>query len=224
MIKKYAKLLSKKFRNLKPIKPWTKYTYCWDPGHGGLIDGVYQTDGKRSPIFPDGRILYEGVFNRNVVNFLKVKCKKKGIRFFDVVDSQHDIPMYARTNKANAKNIQTPCIYVSVHANADKYGDKFTSAHGTETYYFKKGTRYSVRGKEMATKLQQFLIEEIGLTDRGAKGANFAVLRESDCPAVLIEAAFMTNFKEASLLMTQEFQESVANAIIRFIEWCEQTY
>jgi len=45
----------------------SRYTWLLDPGHGGIIDGVYQTAGKRSPRFPDGSILYEGEFNRDVV-------------------------------------------------------------------------------------------------------------------------------------------------------------
>ena len=38
----------------------SQYTWLLDPGHGGIIDGVYQTAGKRSPKFPDGSVLYEG--------------------------------------------------------------------------------------------------------------------------------------------------------------------
>ena len=48
-------------------------TIILDAGHGGLINGVYQTKGKRSPIWPDGRQLFEGVFNRQIVELLKVK-------------------------------------------------------------------------------------------------------------------------------------------------------
>ena len=51
----------------------SKYIWLLDPGHGGLIDGVYQTRGKRSPPFADGSILYEGVFNRDVVSRILAK-------------------------------------------------------------------------------------------------------------------------------------------------------
>lgn len=38
-----------------------------DNGHGGLINGEYQTPGKRSPIWDDGSQLFEGELNRAIV-------------------------------------------------------------------------------------------------------------------------------------------------------------
>ena len=35
-----------------------------DNGHGGIINGEYQTPGKRSPVWADGSQLFEGEFNR----------------------------------------------------------------------------------------------------------------------------------------------------------------
>ena len=52
----------------------SRYTWLLDPGHGGFIDGVYQTAGKRSPEFPDGSQLYEGEFNRDVVARIMDLC------------------------------------------------------------------------------------------------------------------------------------------------------
>ena len=41
-----------------------------DAGHGGMIDGEYQTAGKRSPIWDDGSQYFEGVGNREIVSKL----------------------------------------------------------------------------------------------------------------------------------------------------------
>ena len=57
----------------------SKYTWLLDPGHGGIIDGVYQTAGKRSPKFPDGSVLYEGEFNRDVVGRIIKLCQDNNI-------------------------------------------------------------------------------------------------------------------------------------------------
>ena len=70
----------------------SRYTWLLDPGHGGIIDGVYQTAGKRSPIFPDGSVLYEGEFNRSVVKHLLKFCQKGNVEAIDIVDSLEDIP------------------------------------------------------------------------------------------------------------------------------------
>ena len=50
-------------------------------------------------------------------------------------------------------------------------------------------------------------------SDRGVKQANFAVLRGSFMPAVLIEVGFGTNREEASYLTTAPRQEELARAI-----------
>ncbi|MCG9704983.1 hypothetical protein [Photobacterium damselae] len=38
--------------------------FILDAGHGGIINGQYQTAGKRSPIWSDGSQLFEGEFKR----------------------------------------------------------------------------------------------------------------------------------------------------------------
>ncbi len=50
-------------------------------------------------------------------------------------------------------------------------------------------------------------------TDRGVKKANFAVLRETRMPAILIECGFMTNREEAALLMEKAYRLQRAKAI-----------
>ena len=50
----------------------SRYTWLLDPGHGGIIDGVYQTAGKRSPIFPDGSVLY-GRESQRLIRFTEKK-------------------------------------------------------------------------------------------------------------------------------------------------------
>ena len=103
----------------QPIKLDSKNLYIFDNGHGGIIDGVYQTAGKRSPVWPDGQVLYEGVFNRAIVDRLMVLCKANNIDAINLVDTQEDVPLSYRTDKANsmAKSSNKPCIYVSIHAN-----------------------------------------------------------------------------------------------------------
>ena len=73
--------------NITPKTPPAKSNYLWilDNGHGGIIDGVYQTPGKRSPLWPDGTQLFEGEFNRAIVNRLVTMCKETGIEHVNLV-------------------------------------------------------------------------------------------------------------------------------------------
>ena len=69
--------------SINPSSPNKGSNYLWifDNGHGGLVDGVYQTPGKRSPVWPDGKQLFEGEFNRAIVNRLMDKLQIRQIRY-----------------------------------------------------------------------------------------------------------------------------------------------
>ena len=96
----------------------SRHTWLLDPGHGGLIDGVYQTAGKRSPAFPDGSVLYEGVFNRDVVSRILALCHGK-FDTVNLVDTNEDLSLRHRVTKANLLHKENKnSVYVSVHANA----------------------------------------------------------------------------------------------------------
>jgi len=109
----------------------------------------------------------------------------------------------ARAKKANDLNAS---CFVSIHCNSAT--DK--EAHGTETYSLYPR---SERGRELAQKIQLRLADTLKLADRGCKEANFAVLRETRCPAALVEIAFISNPAEEKLLRDFYFQSKAAFAI-----------
>jgi N-acetylmuramoyl-L-alanine amidase len=55
----------------------------------------------------------------------------------------------------------------------------------------------------------------LGTRNRGIKQAPFRVLTGVACPAVLVEAAFISNPEEEQKLASAEFQTKVAEAIYR---------
>ena len=48
---------------------------------------------------------------------------------------------------------------------------------------------------------------------RGVKSANFAVLRLTDMPAVLVECAFITSSGDIAVLMDEDGQNRIARAV-----------
>ena len=62
-----------------------------DNGHGGLINGVYQTPGKRSPTWSDGSVLYEGEFNRAIVHGIIKELIKLNIPYVNICPEDEDI-------------------------------------------------------------------------------------------------------------------------------------
>ena len=63
--------------------------------------------------------------------------------------------------------------------------------------------------------LQEELVRAGGLRNRGAKEANFYVLKHSNMPASLVELAFISNEREEALLTSAEFQDKMAFAIAK---------
>lgn len=170
-----------------------------DAGHG------YSTAGKRSP---DGMKEYE--FTRVVANFAKQFLESyQNVTVYFAHSDDRDVPLQERTNKANELKVD---VYVSIHANA--YGSNWNDANGIETYIH---PRHSQVSTELAQKIQRYLIISTGLKDRGVKTADFHVLRETTMPAVLVECGFYTNHQEATLLRSETYRRTCADAIVKAI-------
>jgi len=202
----------------------SRYTWLLDPGHGGIINGVYQTAGKRSPKFPDGKVLYEGVFNRDVVGRIIKLCQDNDIDNINLVDTNEDMSLRHRVTKANLFHKENRnSIYVSVHANAFGNGKDFNSAGGICSFHHHK----SRSGKKLAEILQPHLAAKTGFKDRGViandRWANFYVLRKTWMPAVLSENGFMTNLANAEALMTCCVRQKIAQAHFAMIQKVEES-
>tara|TARA_R110000796_G_scaffold14300_1_gene46699 strand:+ start:306 stop:950 length:645 start_codon:yes stop_codon:yes gene_type:complete len=204
----------------------SKYLWIFDNGHGGVIDGVYQTSGKRSPVWPDGEVLYEGVFNRAIVDRLMVLCKANNIDAVNLVDTPEDVPLSNRTDKANsiAKASDKPCIYVSVHANG--FSDE--SANGWEVYTSPGETKSDPIATVLYEKAKAEFPERKMRSSMGDgdtdKEAKFTVLMDTSMPAILSENFFMTNYREChELLMSESGRDRVAKIHLEMIQQLENS-
>jgi N-acetylmuramoyl-L-alanine amidase len=167
-----------------------------DAGHG------YQTMGKCSP---NGMKEYE--FNRAVAIYVKQSLARiKNAEIFFTHSDEMDVPLSQRTNFANSIGAD---VFVSIHANA--FGSSsWSNPNGIETFVHSSKPKNSVA---LARIIQNNMITATGLADRGIKTANFLVLRDTKCPAILIEAGFMTNKHDAALLITEKYRKKCASAI-----------
>jgi N-acetylmuramoyl-L-alanine amidase len=176
-----------------------------DNGHGGLINGKYQTPGKRKD-WGDQGIIYEGEFNRAIVNGLIERLTLENIPYVNIAPEYRDVSLRTRVNRANRYSGED-CFYLSVHANAG--GGKGFEVY---TYY------YESKSDPIATVFgEEFIKEFPGKTlrtdfrDRDLdKEASFYVLRKTWMPAVLTENFFMDNFEEfRDILMTKTGREKI---------------
>ena len=210
---------------ITPAKAESKYLWIFDNGHGGMIDGVYQTAGKRSPVWPDGEILYEGEFNRSIVDRLVVLCEANGIDYVNLVDTPEDIPLRERTDTANkiAKASDKPCIYVSIHAN----GFTDESANGWSVYTSVGQTKSDEIATVLFDKALREFKGEYMRSDTYSDGdvdqeANFSVLSNTSMPAILSENFFMTNSNNChKYLLSEDGRDRVAKIHFEMIQQVE---
>jgi N-acetylmuramoyl-L-alanine amidase len=210
--------------SIKPHNPESKYLWILAHGHGGVIDGVYQTSGKRSPVWPDGEVLYEGEFNRAIVNRLVDMCRSNNIDYVNLVDTQEDIPLKERPEMANkiAKSSDKPCIYVSIHANG--FSDE--SANGWEVFTSPGETKSDPIATILYEKAKAEFPERKMRPSMGDgdpdKEAKFTVLMDTSMPAILSENFFMTNYREChEILMSESGRDRVAKIHFEMIQQLE---
>lgn len=195
------------------------YTWCLDNGHGGMIAGVYQTKGKRSPEVPPG--VYEGEFNRDIVKRVIGLCQRAGIDAVDIVPEQSCVTLAERVRRANAvhrkkKNV----VFISVHANA--FGNTWNPAQGVSVFCQPGNTARLKESRRLAGMLQGYLVKRTDCVDRGVREGNLFVLRKTVMPAILSENGFMTNPEEARRLASDEFRDCVAAAHFDLIQAVEK--
>lgn len=100
--------------------------------------------------------------------------------------------------------------FISIHCNAST--DR--QARGAETYCYDFGGE----GEKLAREVQATVVAATGLASRAdVKKANFAVLRETTMPAILIEMAFISNHDEEKKLASADFRQKAAGAIAKAI-------
>ena len=116
-----------------------------------------------------------------------------------------DIEDEGLTWRAEIANLWGAELFLSIHANS--FSD--AAAHGTEVYHYPD----SPGGIHLALSVQSRILRSLHTADRGVKPAFFTVLRATDCPAVLIETAFLSNAVDRVLLTTPQFQQLFAAAI-----------
>ena len=201
----------------------SKYIYILDPGHGGLLNGEYQTKGKRSPIWSDGSVYYEGVGNREIAAKVAARLDKMGVDYAYTVNPNDptDKPLSERTTWVNKLPYKNK-ILVSIHSN----GASVEQANGWEIYTSVGETTSDKIATIFYNRFQDKFMDRKFRKDTKDgdvdKEANFYIIKNTTCPAVLLENFFHTNEYECkNILMSEEGQNKIVNAIVESISFIE---
>lgn len=166
---------------------------CFDYGHGGADSGACYKGRKES-----NDVLSLG-------KAVAVEVRRHGVIVDETRTNDNTVSLRERSN---FENRNTYDYFISFHRNAFKP----EQARGAETYVY---TRPGAKAKVLAEKIQAGLVS-IGFINRGVKTANYHVLRETRCPAVLIEMGFIDNSGDNALFDSKrkEIVKAIAKSIL----------
>jgi N-acetylmuramoyl-L-alanine amidase len=187
---------------------------CLDPGHGGRDIG--ESNGRE----------YEKKYALLLAQELAAQLRKSGytVSFTRTTDAFVELPV--RPELARRRGAD---LLISLHFNSSGGG---TGPQGAETYCMTParasstnargegasnrnydGNVHNARNMVLAYEIQKAMVRDLKSEDRGVKRARFAVLRDAEMPAVLIEGGFMSNPSEARNIYSAAWRARLAQAI-----------
>ena len=205
-------------------KPLNNFTVILDCGHGGVdSQGVYTTSPRKMHTFPNKEVAYEGVYNRKIGSYIGAFLEKLGVAVSYTVqpDDATDISLYERVK--HSKNFdKNNSLFLSLHSNASPKHN----ASGLELWTSKGKTKSDV----IATYIGEELMSEFPKVNFRAdytdgdldKESNFYVLKNTLCPAVLLENFFFDYYPDFELLRSKSVQKRlswrISQGIIRYLK------
>ena len=185
-------------------------TIVLDAGHGGSDPGKVGINKAE-----------EKDINLKIAKKVKKILEKKGIK---VIMTREEDTMLAKKSSGSQKvqdmkervklvNDTVPQFAVSIHQNS--YHEE--SIHGAQVFYYK----HSAEGEQLAAVMQKALLAIDKENRRQAKADDtYYLLKRTEVPTIIVECGFLSNREEAEKLVTDEYQQQVAEAIVKGIEAC----
>ena len=172
-----------------------------DAGHGGNDPGKVGVDGSlEKDINLAITLKLKQYLEQSDVEVILTREDDKGL--YKATDSQKKMADMKRRCESIAE--ADPVIVVSIHQNS--YHQEEIS--GGQVFYYKG----SEKGRKLAEVLQRRFDYVMGDKNRRQAKANdnYYLLLHVKCPIVIVECGFLSNWKEAGLLNTEEYQDKMA--------------
>ena len=205
-----------------------KYTIVVDPGHGGHDSGARGNGYNEKDIAlqvatrlaNNLRQDYNVIMTRDSDFFVPLDTRAK---IGNDANADFFISIHLNSGSSSSAN-GTEVFYFSKKdqgsyaAQVAKFENKVDGSYGDVPFsdfilndiFYRKNQKTS---QAIAESVLNNLINTTGLRRRGVFGANFAVLRGSNSPSILVELGFMNNYSDLSQYLTPDGQERAANAI-----------
>ena len=181
------------------------YTVVVDAGHGGIDGGAVGVKTK----------VQESDLNLEIAKKLKDKLKETGINVIMTRSSYGGL--YGTTAKGFKRrdlekrikiiNSSNADAMVSIHLNC--YSS--SSRRGATTFFCKGKTE----GEKLAQSIQRHFNTLSGQPkDYSSLKGDYYLLNQSNCPSVICECGFLSSPEDEALLLTEEYQNEIADKIL----------
>ena len=177
-----------------------------DPGHGGHDVGAPAKSGSPP----------EGPFEKDIVLDIGARLARLAeSEGASVTMTRSDDTFIKLPDRAAVANKPRADTFVSIHCNSCATPDTLC---GTSVYYDHPNSI------ELAKLVQEEMISACATEDKGIRNANFAVIRRTLGPGILVETAFINNQDDREKLTNPNFRERTARAILQgVIRFLSQT-
>lgn len=191
-------------------------TVFLDPGHGGKDPGAvyYNTNEK----------------DLTMQVYKKLRKELEGLGYTVLSSRDSDVYVDFVTERSKMVNNTNSDIFISIHFNAS--GNPASNRSGIQTYSYEDAPGYRAKinpywhnhpdriseSNRLAADIHSSLLAETGAKDAGLLQSSFAVLRETDKPAVLLELGYMDNFNENQQIRSDAYQNRLVAGIVKGIQ------
>lgn len=176
-----------------------------DAGHGGKDPGKVGVNGAlEKDINLQIALRLKNLLEQNDVIVVLTREEDKDLASEQAVKRKNE-DLRAR---ADLISEALPVAMISIHQNSFPEID----VDGAQVFFYAG----SESGKRFGTMVQNRLKKEIDDGNHRVAKANkdYYLLKKATCPAIIVECGFLSNPAEAALLVTEEYQEKLAFAIL----------
>ncbi len=179
-----------------PLKPLAGVSVLLDAGHGDTDTGALGVMGIEGP--------NEKEANLAVTIAAKYRLEQLGATVYTI---RTDDTFYTLEERNKSITEYMPDFFISVHHNSILTSQDATDVNGVECYYFYDDSQL------LAQTLVSEIVQATNRNERGANWGYYYVARNTICPAVLLECAFMRNPLEYEGIIDDDVTWAVGDAI-----------
>ena len=189
---------------MQTVSSSTQTTVVVDAGHGGRDPGKVGVNGcLEKDLNLAIALKLKGCLEEKGINVIMTRETDEGL-YDEGVSNKKQSDMRKRCEIIDEAN---PEFTISIHQNS--YSAE--SVCGPQVFYY----THSEEGKEVANHIQDALNGQLEVERARKVKANdsYYLLKKTESPVIIVECGFLSNSNEAAKIITEEYQQKVAEAI-----------